>query len=346
MRDRSKVPTRLLNWMRGSRDKGAAFLRSSRSKWANRGTGSGPRKEFDFRNLQLKNVSEYAGWIRWTLAVLAIFLLSEAVCRTLGLFIRPSPLPAPNRRQEVAQQSQMDQKDYDAILRRNMFNVEGKIPDPLEQGQMDCMSQARPSTQRVSLLGTLVMGDERLSVALIQEEGNPNKIGVKKDEVFFDGKFQAIKVERKRLCFQVRANQEFEYIEIPEQPGALAGPALDSRAVDGITPVSDTEYVVKQGFLEKNLLNLNEILQTARAIPYVEPGTGKFRGFLVQSIDPSSLFSQLGVRQGDILTGVNDIVLDNAGKGLEAFQKLRNSNKISLEVIRSGQKTTMNYDVK
>lgn len=345
MRDPSNVPNRLLNWLRGSRDRGTAYIRGSRlSKWRKRGPGSGPRKEFDFKNLQLTNVSEYAGWIRWGLAILAVFLISEAVSRGLALFIRPSPLPAPARRQEVTRQTQP--KDYDAILRRNMFNVEGKIPDPLEQGQMDCMSQARPTTQRITLLGTLVMGDEKLSVALIQEEGNANKIGVKKDEIFFE-KFQAIKVERKRLCFQVRATQDFEYVEIPEQPGLTMTPSLESRAsVDGITPTSETEFEVKQAFLEKNLLNLNDILQTARAVPYVEPGSGKFRGFLIQSIDTSSLFSQLGIRQGDILTGVNEIVLDNAGKGLEAFQKLRNSNKISLEVIRSGQKVTMGYNVK
>ena len=78
----------------------------------------------------------------------------------------------------------------------------------------------------------------------------------------------------------------------------------------------------------------------------MEPGSGKFRGFLVQSVDPGSPFSALGIRQGDILTGVNDIVLDNAGKGLEAFQRLRNSPKITLDVIRGGSKQTMSYDVK
>ena len=162
---------------------------------------------------------------------------------------------------------------------------------------------------------------------------------------FFSDRYQAMKVERFRPCFQVRSTGEMEYVEIPSSgEGGLAGPSL-TTSTEGITPVSENQFVVNQGFLEKNLLNLNEILQTARAVPYVDPTSGKFRGFLIQSIDPSSPFTKLGVRQGDVLTAVNDIVLDNAGKGLEAFQKLRNSPRVSLQVLRGGQPTTMSYDV-
>ena len=304
--------------------------------------------DFDFRKVDLNNVSSYSGWIRGGLAVLGIFLLAALTAGIIGLWVRPVYTNAP-KKQAAAPMAKAPTEDYDAILRRNMFNVEGKIPGPIGTEQLDCLSEAKPSTQRITLLGTIVMSDERHSVALIQDEGgSAGKLGVKKDEVFGDGKYVALKVERKKLCFQVKASQEFEYVEIPEEGGALGtGPSLGmGNLSEGITPVSENEYVVKQNFLEKNLLNLNEILQTARAVPYVEPGSGKFRGFLVQSIDPGSPFAQLGIRQGDILTGVNDIVLDNAGKGLEAFQRLRNSNKISLEVIRGGSKQTVSYDVK
>jgi general secretion pathway protein C len=125
----------------------------------------------------------------------------------------------------------------------------------------------------------------------------------------------------------------------------LSGPSLHS-GTEGITAVSENQFVVNQGFLEKNLLNLNEILQTARAIPYVDHTSGKFRGFLIQSIENTSPFKKLGVNQGDVLTAVNEIVLDNAGKGLEAFQKLRNSPKVTLQVLRGGQPYTMSYDIK
>lgn len=214
---------------------------------------------------------------------------------------------------------------------------------------MDCMSQARPTTQPIELLGTIVMSDDRMSVALLNQSSNQLRIGVKKDELFGDGKFQAMKIDRKRLCFQVRATQEFEFIEIPEERGGLtvSQPSFVSGSSGGgIKPVSETQYEVRRGFLDEKLGNLTNILQTARAVPYTDPGTGKFKGFLIQSIDSDSPFAELGLRQGDVLTGVNEIVLDNPGKGLEAFQALRGSDNINLKIIRGGRDSSLQYSVK
>lgn len=288
----------------------------------------------------------YLQWVQRGLFVLGIFFLAGVTARLIGSFIKPSVIPSSPRLAGPASKP-VPREDYDAILRRNMFNVENTIPPPFDQGQLDCFSQARLSNANLQLLGTIVMTDDKYSVALLQEEGNPVKTAVKKDELFSNDKFQALKVERNRFCFQVRTTQDLEYIEVPNSGAGVGGPTLQAGSpTDGITPVSENQFVVNQGFLEKNLLNLNEILQTARAVPYVEPGSGRFRGFLIQSIDPSSPFAKLGIRQGDVLTAVNDIVLDNMGKGLEAFQKLRNSPTVSLQMLRGGQQTNMTYDVK
>lgn len=347
------IPKQLKEWLSKARPKSKLTSGEGPSKLKELGTslrGRIPGKirnlDFDFKAVELKNISEYSSWIERGLIVLALFLLAGITSGIIGLFIRPSFPPIPKKFSGVASAA-APTEDYDAILHRNVFNVEGKIPDAWDQGLLDCMSQARASTQRVQLLGTIVMNDERQSVALIQDEGSPAKLAVKKDDAFSDGKYIAKTVLRKKLCFQVKATEEFEYIEIPEENIGMekaSGPSMLSTT-EGVTPVTDNDYNVKQGFLEKNLLNLNEILQTARAVPYVEPGTGKFKGFLVQSVDPNSPFAALGIKPGDVLTGVNDIVLDNAGKGLEAFQRLRTAPKITLQVIRGGQSQTLNYNV-
>ena len=86
--------------------------------------------------------------------------------------------------------------------------------------------------------------------------------------------------------------------------------------------------------LANQLKDLNNVLQTAKAVPYQDQ-SGKMKGFLIQTIEPESPFASLGLTQGDVLTGVNDIVLDNMGRGLEAFNRLRNSNQINLKIIRN-----------
>lgn len=301
---------------------------------------------FDFKKADPDALNRLLAYGKWGLIVLGVYFSASFVARLAGSYVRTSP-PPPLARMSGPSSRPLPKGDFDAILRRNMFNVEGTIPEPFDQGQLDCFSQARLSTQTIQILGTIVMSDEKYSVALIQEDGAGQKVAVRKDDIFGGDRFQALKVERNRLCFQVRATQEMEYIELPSTglEVGLSGPSLSS-GTEGITPVSENQFVVNQSFLEKNLLNLNEILQTARAVPYVDPSTGKFKGFLIQSMDPSSPFKKLGVNQGDILTAVNDIVLDNAGQGLVAFQRLRNSPKVSLQVLRGGQPHSMSYDIK
>ena len=239
--------------------------------------------------------------------------------------------------------------NFSSIEDRNIFNVEGTIPEPFETGLLDCLSQARASSQPIELLGTIVMSAPEHSTALVSLRSNPEKIAVKKDDWFFDGRYLALEIARKKICFQVRATQELEFIEIPEEGGAIgiSNPSMGAaRSSGGINAVSDSQFEVSKSFLETKLLNLNKILQTARAVPYIEPGTNQFQGFLVQSIDPDSPFAELGIRQGDVLKQVNDITLDNAGKGLEAFQQLRNSGDIKLKIVRSGREQTLEYSLK
>lgn len=70
------------------------------------------------------------------------------------------------------------------------------------------------------------------------------------------------------------------------------------------------------------------------------------KGFLIQNIEPDSPFASLGLAQGDILMSANDVVFDNLGKGVEAFQILRNAKRINLKVLRGGQEVPLSYEVK
>lgn len=332
----------LKKWWSTARSRAGEMASRVKSRSA---SGSKGVRRFEFKKPELKKVSENSNKIRWGLIVLGLFLLADITGRIIGMFIRPTYAPLPKKQSTTAQRY-APSADYDSILRRNMFNVEGKIPQPFDQGQLDCLSQAKPSTQRLQLLGTIVMNDEAHSVALIQEEGNPLKLAVKKDETFLDGRYQAKKVDRKKLCFQVKGSGDFEFIEIPDDSLNLGVGASLNSGVSGITPTGEGKYSVDKTYLDANLKNLPDIVNTARAVPYNDPNSGKFSGFLIQSIDASSPFAALGVQRGDILTFVNDIILDNPGRGIEAFNKLRQSQKISLGIIRNGQKQTLDYEVK
>ncbi len=301
--------------------------------------------KFDPEKIRLDSISEHQRKFSLGLLVLSVFLASALASRIASLLIKPTYTPIPPK-PVLAQREPAPTEDLSVIEQRNIFDNENIIPEPFDQGMLDCWSQARPTTQRFNLLGTIVMNDESLSVALVENQGSNQKQAVKKDELFFDNKFQVMKVDRKRLCFQVKSTQEFEYVQIPEEGGLMAGGLTTggSSLQDGISTTGENRYQIQQGYLDAQLNDLSNVLQTAKAVPAIEGG--KMKGFLIQSIEEDSVFSSLGLGAGDVLKEVNGIVLDNAGKGLEAFTALKGSKKIELIVTRGGQDQVISYEVK
>lgn len=314
---KTKIPKQLVRWIEGAKKRGGVAVRRA-------GT-----------------LTENPKVLNWGFVTFVLFLAAGLAAQMVGLFFKPVHKPIPKK--PMAQNQTMPTDDFDAIQRRNMFNVEGKIPDPFDQGLLDCMSQAKPSSQKLQLMGTIVMTDDKFSVALLQDEGGAQKFGVKKDELFGDGKYQALKIERKRFCFQVKATQDFEFVEIADE-GGLGGPALSMGGGSGwVTPTSETSFDVPRTMLNEKLSNLNEILQTARAVPYQEGS--RFKGFFIQSMEENSPFKDLGVRTGDIITGVNGTPMDNPGRGLEVFQKFKDAGQIEMDVLRGGRKVTLSFKI-
>lgn len=117
-----------------------------------------------------------------------------------------------------------------------------------------------------------------------------------------------------------------------------------ATAPSGIKKLSATHYEVQESALAGVQKDLNSVLQSARMVPYMEKE--KFAGFLFTDIAKDSLFRALGFREKDILTQVNEVVLDNPGKGLLAFQALREAKTIQAHVRRGKKKLLLRYDRK
>lgn len=301
--------------------------------------------KFDPEKIRLETISEHQQKFSLGLVLLGVLLASALAGRITSLLIKPTYTPIPAKPMLV-QREPTPAEDLSIIEQRNIFDNENVIPEPFDQGMLDCWSQARPSTQRLNLLGTIVMNDENLSVALIEAQGTALKQAVKKDELFSENRFQVMKIDRKRVCYQIKSSQEFEYVQIPEEGGFMANGLSTGGmgAREGISTTGQNQYQINQSFLDSQLNDLSNVLQTAKAIPAIEGG--KMKGFLIQTLDEGSVFASLGLGAGDVLKEVNGIVLDNAGKGLEAFTALKGSKKIELTVTRGGQDQVLSYEVK
>ena len=102
-------------------------------------------------------------------------------------------------------------------------------------------------------------------------------------------------------------------------------------------------FTVQRDEIEKNLANLNKILTQARAIPHFENGSPA--GYKLFQIVPGSIYDKLGLKNGDIIRGVNGEAIKNPQKAFEMLNDFKSLNSVELEIKRDGNVSNMIYDI-
>ena len=88
------------------------------------------------------------------------------------------------------------------------------------------------------------------------------------------------------------------------------------------------------------MTNLNHLATQARIVP-----ARKENGFKLFSIKPGSIYKKIGLKNGDIIKSINGIDLSSPDKALEAYQRLRSADKLSLDIVRRGKKESLDYTI-
>ena len=100
-------------------------------------------------------------------------------------------------------------------------------------------------------------------------------------------------------------------------------------------------FLVSRHFVDATLENQASLMRTTRITP-VERG-GRVIGVQVYGVRPGDLLAQLGLRNGDVLTQVNDFDIASPDRCLEAYARLRNTDRLTLSFERAGRGMHLTY---
>ena len=110
-----------------------------------------------------------------------------------------------------------------------------------------------------------------------------------------------------------------------------------------IKKTGENSYEVGQGDIDKALNNLSELSTQARIVPAFEGG--KTIGFKLFSIRPGSLYSKVGLQNGDVITRINGYEMSSPEKGLEIYTKLKDAKSVNVDLKRRGKPMTLDYAI-
>ena len=269
----------------------------------------------------------------YTLALIALltlsaYLLADTVDAMIGRSLDASAKvvrPVVDERAGIAPRKELS--DYSSILERGLFG-EGKGPSG---------GPAAESYTVFTLIGTIE--GEFFSGAVLADATNQQafyRLGQKLP----DGS-QIVQVKREQVTLK-RADGSSVEIQIVDDTKIVNV----AKAVpgSGIRKVGEGRFMVDQREIASSTENLNQVLTQARALPYME--AGKTVGFRISEIVPGSIYEKIGLTNGDVIQRVNSQEVDDPGKFFQLYQGLKDEKRISIDLLRNGQRQSLNYDVR
>ena len=225
------------------------------------------------------------------------------------------------------QKSPLD--DYRLIIDRNIF---GSADRPSGEVKAEEIEDLEPTSMKIALLGT-VTGNPQNAVAVI-EETNKRKQGLYKvgDSI----QNAVIKmILRGKVILRVENRDEILTMEEAAARGTEKGRRASRPRKRGTT------ITVSRSDVEQSLKSMNKLLSEVRVRPHFR--NGKPDGLALSRIKAGSIFAKLGLKNGDIVQGMNDSSIESPDDMLDLYQKLKSGSRVKLQIKRRGQTKTLNY---
>lgn len=219
---------------------------------------------------------------------------------------------------------------YDPIIERNLFNTKSgtaRQPEPV------VFENLQPTSLNLKLLGT-VTGDQDKTFAVIQNSQERQQQLYRIGDTIQKATLKMIL--REKVVLHVNGKDEILEIEKIQtkktRRSSRRSGATDSRNI-----------TIKRSKIKDSVKNINKLMQQARVRPHFT--NGKADGLSLTGIKPNSIFHDMGLKSGDIITSVNGNDIESVEDMLKFYQSLQTAESVNLKLKRRGRMKTIDYDI-
>ena len=236
---------------------------------------------------------------------------------------------------------------YNPVTERDLFRIR-KTAATVAAPPAVVVENLERTQLRLKLWGT-VSGDPQQAWAVIEDmqrrEQNLYRIG----DVIQNATVKMILREKVVINFQ--GKDEFLDMADIQQAGI---PMMASRGRPHFMPheeppasmpyEEEQHITLQRSLLDESFSDVNKLMTQIAISPNMEDGQSA--GLLVNRIAPDSIFRRMGLRNGDVLIGVNGQQILSAEDALSMYESLRSSEEIQLQLKRRGQERTILYSIR
>jgi general secretion pathway protein C len=269
--------------------------------------------------------------------------------------VKPSTDDTVSKKSTVPTQSFLERNIFGAAREDLEAQAAAAAEDAPAKVDVFNADQCEKTTLRAKLVGTIVSSDRTRSVAIFTDASNVST-GLYEGEQIEAGKivsieWREVKVDHLGRCekFSLNDDQPTVASAAPVEPpvpeaGNVGGDESKVALGEGVKKVKDDQYEIPRAEIDNVLSNLNAVATQARIVPSFQ--NGKANGFKLFSIRPNSLYSKIGIQNGDVVQKINGYEINSPDKALEIYSKLKDAQSITVDLIRRGKTQTLNYAIR
>jgi general secretion pathway protein C len=218
-------------------------------------------------------------------------------------------------------------QSYSIITERNLFLTTMKAAG---EKQLDGgFFASGPEVSAFELKGTIA-GGTSFGFAILEERGSSKQILRRLGDTV--GSARLIKITRNTAV--LRSGDRDVTLKIKE---TTDGSLFTRSTASG----SGSSMTLSRSEVTEKLADLKTVMSQAMVRPFFVNGTQE--GFVISEIKPDSLYSKLGLVNGDIIMDVNSKRLQSADDILQLVNLMQSGGQISLNLKRGGKTETINY---
>jgi general secretion pathway protein C len=116
-------------------------------------------------------------------------------------------------------------------------------------------------------------------------------------------------------------------------------PPAEDPMVDRAQKVS-----LNRGIIDSAMQDVSKLMTEITITPHMEDGQSS--GLAISNIRPNSIFRRMGLRNGDILVGVDGQEIRSVDDAMRFYESLKSSSELKVQINRRGQERTIDYSIR
>lgn len=270
-------------------------------------------------------------WRRLLLLLCAVWVLAN-LARLVWLFLpmhsASAAGAAPVNAAARGKQAGRADVDIDALAGWHLFGEAGAEPRAAK-GNIE--EEAENTSLNLQLLGAINANEPALARAIILAEGRQQQFAIG-EQLPGSGKVVLSKVLDDRVILDNNGRYETLWLYDPSNTARRPRAPVETAAPAPVQPpIPPAQSALRERLTPQRMASLSEVIQIA---PVSEGG--KLLGYRVRPGRDQQHFARFGFQPDDVITGVNDVNLDDPQRALELYNTMRTAKEATFSVRRAG----------